>query len=147
MGLLCLLSACGGGPVQADPPSPHGKKAKVCRNLYAKLPHAVDGHQRRKTEPRSSYTAAWGDPAVVLTCGVRKPAVLRPHSGKYDPRTDASAVNGVDWLFEEESDGYRFTTVNRGTNVRVTVPNAYSPEVNPLLDLASVVKRTVPNKF
>ncbi|MDP9418498.1 MAG: DUF3515 domain-containing protein, partial [Actinomycetota bacterium] len=92
---------------------------------------------RRATDPDSPYAAAWGDPSIVLRCGVARPAALRPES-------QVLTVNGVDWLAEEKESGYRFTTSGRAAFVEVVVPDDYAPEVDPLVDLAAPVKATVP---
>lgn len=80
---------------------------------------------------------AWGDPSIVLRCGVQRPA-------SYDPTAELVTINGVNWFPEQLAHGYRFTTWGRAANVEVTVPDKYSPEVNPLVELASAVKQTNP---
>jgi hypothetical protein len=41
-----------------------------CAHLDAVLPSRVDDRRMVKTVPPSPNAAAWGDPAVVLRCGV-----------------------------------------------------------------------------
>lgn len=125
-------------------PAPQGEAARQCRALRKELPRTVDGLERGTADPVSDFTAVWGDPAVRLRCGVPKPAVLTPGSEHYNPGADAAEVNGVEWLFEKQDDGYRFTTVLRKTYVEVSVPKKYAPEVDVLTDLAGAVKKTVP---
>ncbi|MEU6329283.1 DUF3515 domain-containing protein [Streptomyces sp. NPDC047049] len=125
-------------------PSPKGAAARYCKALHKELPSTVDGLKRGTPEPVSDFTAIWGDPAVKLRCGVPKPDVLTYGSEHYNPRADAAEVNGVEWLFEKQDDGYRFTTVLRKAYVEVTVPGKYAPEVDVLTDLGSAVKKTVP---
>ncbi|MFI6767156.1 DUF3515 domain-containing protein [Streptomyces sp. NPDC050355] len=125
-------------------PSPPGEAARHCRALHKELPRTVDGLARRTAEPVSDFTAIWGDPAVKLRCGVPKPDVLTYGSEHYNPKADAAEVNGVEWLFEKQDDGYRFTTVLRKAYVEVTVPGKYAPEVDALTDLAGAVRKTVP---
>lgn len=125
-------------------PSPSGTTAEVCRALHRALPESVAGLERVATEPASPYTAAWGDPAVELRCGVPEPEVLTPGGEHYNPTADAVEVNGVSWLLEEQEGGYRFTTTDREAYVEVTVPDAYAPEVGLLTRFAAPVKRTVP---
>ncbi len=101
------------------------------------LPFAVDGARRRLASPVRSPVAAWGDPAIVVRCGVARPAGLRA--------TDqAVEVNDVAWFLEATATGYRFTTTGRVAYVEVAVPRAHSPEVNALVDLAGPVRRSVP---
>lgn len=141
---LVLLSAAGcsfnedsDGSAAPAVPTPSPRAASVCRALHKELPRTVDGLKRRTAEPSSDFTAVWGDPAVQLRCGVARPRALTAS-------TESAEVNGVDWLPEKQQHGYRFTTVLRRAYVEVTVPSAYAPEVNPLLDLARAVRKTVP---
>jgi hypothetical protein len=70
------------------------------------------GRQRRSTTSQS--TAAWGDPAVVLRCGVEPPGPTT------QPCLDAG---GVDWVV----DGTRFTTYGREPAVEVLLPRGVQP--------------------
>ncbi|MGH3312521.1 MAG: DUF3515 domain-containing protein [Streptomyces sp.] len=130
----------GGGPAA---PSPSGKAAASCRSLHDRLPERVAGQQRITLDPASKYTAAWGDPAIELRCGVPRPERLSPSSEHYNPTAEAAEVNGVSWLLEQQDEGYRFTTTDRTANVELTVPDAYAPEIGALTDLASAVRASV----
>ncbi|GGN50518.1 hypothetical protein GCM10012285_39570 [Streptomyces kronopolitis] len=140
--LIAAVSCSSPGDVAV--PSPKGEAARYCRALHTELPRTVDRLKRGDAEPVSDFTAIWGDPAVKLRCGVPKPDVLTYGSEHYNPNADAAEVNGVQWLFEKQDDGYRFTTVLRKAYVEVTVPGKYAPEVDVLTDLAHAVKKTVP---
>jgi hypothetical protein len=89
-------------------------------------------------------TAAWGDPPITLRCGVPEPDVLRPGTKTYNPSADEAYVDGVAWLIEKVNDGYRFTAAQRAVYIELDVPSAYTPETNPLVDLASAVIKAVP---
>ncbi|WP_405722654.1 DUF3515 domain-containing protein [Streptomyces sp. NBC_01537] len=138
----------GTGDGRVAVPAASAKASAICGRLHASLPAKVDGLSRRALEPASRLTAGWGDPTVVLRCGVPRPEVLTPGSKTYNPTSDAADVNGVSWLVQQlEGGGYRFTTTGRTAFVEVTVPTEYAPEVNPLTDLAAAVKRTVPTEL
>ncbi|MGW3564065.1 DUF3515 domain-containing protein [Streptomyces sp. NPDC000941] len=148
---LLVLSAAGcsfiggsDGSLSLTVPKPPAEMATLCRALHKELPKTVEGLEQRTPKPASDLTAAWGDPAIKLRCGVAKPAVLTPGTEHYNPYTPSADINGVQWLPEQQDDGYRFTTVLRKAYVEVTVPGKYAPEVNPLVDLANAVKKTVP---
>ncbi|KRV51176.1 hypothetical protein AQ490_01800 [Wenjunlia vitaminophila] len=151
--MLCAVAApalagCFPTALEVQPPSPQGPAAELCRALHVALPKTVDGDRARDVEPDSPYTAAWGDPAVVLRCGTELPPVLDPYGDAYDPTTEAVGVEGVDWLPEQEADGVRFTTVGRRALVQVWVPKPPGAEVTaPLVDLATAVRRTVPTRL
>jgi len=89
--------------------------------------------------PKSSLTAAWGDPAVVLRCGVGKPRGLRPTS-------ELITIDNVAWFLDETHDAYVFTTYGRVAFVQVRVPTSVAREkaTAPLVDLAHPVSTSVP---
>ncbi len=141
--VVCAVAGCSSA-AQVAAPSPTDEAAQHCRALHQDLPRTVDGLKRGTAEPVSDFTAIWGDPAVELRCGVPKPEVLRHGSEHYNPNPDSAEVDGVQWLFEKQDDGYRFTTVLRKVYVEVTVPGKYAPEVNVLPDLSGAVQKAIP---
>ena len=142
---VVALAGCDApGPVRAEVPRPDGDAAAACRALDEALPELVADEQPREVAQKSPYVAAWGDPAIVLRCGVELPEQLTPGSETYDPAGDAVMVNEVSWLLEERPDGYRFTTVERAVRVEVTVPGDYAPEVDALVDLAETIDTHIP---
>jgi hypothetical protein len=133
--LVCsaALSGCSRGVAVPPPdPAPEGAAAYACAELKSRYPALVLGRATTATNPTSSYTAAWGDPAIVVRCGVPVPAALTPTS-------QLITVNGVDWLPEQLERGYLFTTVGREPAVEVSVPDAYRPESDALVDLGPAV--------
>ncbi len=131
-----VLTACSEDvPVAA--PEPSAPASQACLTLARSLPETVSRQERRPTDPSSPLTAAWGDPAITLRCGVPRPAQLTPTS-------ETAEVNGVAWLPVELTQGYRFVTVGRVAYVEVDVPEDYAPEVNSLVDLAAAVSASVP---
>ncbi|MEU4091935.1 DUF3515 domain-containing protein [Streptomyces sp. NPDC026673] len=141
------ISASGGAGGGVAVPSPPTQAARLCGALHDALPKKVDGLSKRSLSPVSELTAGWGDPTVVLRCGVPRPEMLTPGSATYNPTADAVEVNGVSWLIEQTGDGYRFTTTGRRAFVEVTVPDSYKPEVDPLTDLGHAVETTIPSEL
>lgn len=119
-------------PADVDPAT-----AQVCADFVDALPDTVSGQASQETDPPSPLTAAWGDPVIVVRCGVERPAALEPSS-------QLTSVNGVDWFVEELTGGYLFTTYGRQAYVEVTVPNDYSPEIGAVTELSAAVAETVP---
>ncbi len=111
----------------------------VCADLASQLPDAVAGQTARATEPDSPLTAAWGKPAIVLRCGVPRPAALSSTS-------QLIGINGVDWFAEELTGGYLFTTYGRKVYVEVTVPDDYAPEAGPVTEISAAVTAAVPER-
>ena len=124
------VTACSNA-VSVPDPAPTGQSEQVCTAVMADLPVTVLDEQRRKVEP-GRRSAAWGDPAITLRCGVEKPPKLTAASPCYE-------VNGVGWFAEEASGGYLFTTIGRPAFIEVGVPSEYAPEANALVDLAATV--------
>ncbi|WP_405869128.1 MULTISPECIES: DUF3515 domain-containing protein [unclassified Streptomyces] len=121
-------------------PGPGAKVTKLCHNLDKVLPSKVDGLNRQDPEPASALTAGWGDPAIILRCGVERPSKMT------DPEADGVEVDGVGWLLEKRDDGsFRFTTTLRKAYVEVSIPKDRTGDgMAPLVDLAPAVKKAIP---
>jgi hypothetical protein len=142
--LVLLIAATGcssaDDTASAVVPSPDAKVTELCQNLDKRLPRKVMGLDRNDPEPRSALTAGWGSPAIILRCGVERPARMN------DPEADSTEVNGVAWLMQEQNDGsFRFTTALRLAYVEVTLPKERAEDgLGPLTDFAAPVKKAIP---
>ncbi|WP_406220244.1 DUF3515 domain-containing protein [Streptomyces canus] len=140
--LLITVAGCSSADDSASAavPSPGAGATKLCRELDRVLPSKVDDQDRRDPEPASALTAGWGDPAIILRCGVERPSKMD------DPEADGVEVNGVGWLLEKQDDGsFRFTTTLRKAYVEVTIPKDRTDDgMAPLVDLAPTVKKAIP---
>jgi hypothetical protein len=129
------LAACGGpAPVTVRAPSASPAAAAACTRLTTALPEEVRGQSRRTVEPSSDRTAAWGDPPIVVTCGVPRPPELQAES-------TLLTVDGVDWFVQPLTRGTRFTSTGRVAYVRVEVPEDYTSASDALSDLDAAVRR------
>lgn len=133
--VVSALSACS-GPVNLATPTPAPSVRTVCSDLIAHTPAVVDGQKRREIAHPSPYAAAWGDPAISLTCGVAKPTALTAASECFE-------VNGIGWFSEQQANGYRFTTIGRKAYAQVVVPKKYVPS-DPLVDLSKAINDHLP---
>ncbi|HJQ02014.1 MAG TPA: DUF3515 family protein [Jatrophihabitans sp.] len=129
--LAFLLSAHGGsgkpatnhssGPLPAvtaaAPPSPAPATATACVRVFAKLPVRLGNLAPRRTDTDSSFVAAWGNPAVVIRCGVAKPAVFGTPGA-----AQLLDVNSVLWQPDPQRNQTVYTTVDRSVYIEVTVP-------------------------
>ena len=111
--------------------------AETCARLVEALPEVVDDAVRRDVEPPTTTSAAWGQPPVILRCGVEEPAGV-------DPTAAVLEVGGVGWRSVPGSGGTFFYTDRRSVVVEVAVPDDYAPEADVLVDLAESVATTVP---
>ncbi|MGP4112375.1 DUF3515 domain-containing protein [Streptomyces sp. 4N509B] len=143
---LVVLAGCtsGGDTPEVAVPSPDGEAARACRQLSRALPERLAEQERGTLDQETPYAAVWGDPAIVLRCGVDRPAVLTPGSETYNPKADTVDVNGVPWLLEAGEGEVRFTTTDRAVFVEVTVPDDHAPEPAVLTELTEPVDEHVP---
>ena len=103
-------------PVQVDTPEVTPAADLACPVLMGQLPLELAGETSRMVDSASPFAYAWGDPAVVLICGVAPPA-------GYVVGASAIAINGVQW-FVDTSDPHTvvWTTVDRTVPVQMHVP-------------------------
>jgi hypothetical protein len=104
-----------------------------CARLAVRLPAELDGRDLRDTDPVSARTAAWGEPAVVLRCGVTRPPGLTG--------SEVVVVDGVGWVLTERPRAYVFTTSDLPTYVQVRVPRSTprTAATASLVDLAAPI--------
>ena len=104
-------------PVPVDTPDVTPAADLACPVLMAQLPLEVAGETSRMVDSDSLFAYAWGDPAVVLVCGVEPPA------GYVVGGPQTLLVSGVEWFIDTtDPDAYVWTTVDRNVPVQVTVP-------------------------
>lgn len=127
--VLCalLLAGCAAGPYEATAPPPSGDAA-ACGDLMASLPDTLAGEERREVAGGDGRVAAWGEPAIVLTCDVPQP----------DDFTDTSTcieANGTGWFVpdsvltsDDESLDVTMTAVGFSPRVEVVLPGDYRPD-------------------
>jgi hypothetical protein len=118
-----------------------------CAQLLSALPVQIDATtaagaatlapRRVIATPANAQVLAWGDPAVVLICGVSRPAALAPNSSNL-----LAGFNDVFWLPTTSKSQTVFTTVDRSIYIQVTVPSAQ--DVQPLPIIATAVAKVLP---
>ncbi|WP_230973351.1 DUF3515 family protein [Aeromicrobium terrae] len=128
-----VLAGCGTLDVDEYPTT---KGTSVdCKALLADTPRTVAGQDAR--DVTDHVASAWGDPPIILRCGVEKPKALKPTSPCFP-------VRDVGWFAEKTPDGYLFTSIGRKYFVSVEVPKDYDPAADALADLAEVIGRHDP---
>jgi Protein of unknown function (DUF3515) len=136
-GVLAFLAVRANGPVRIAVPQPSADVTAICGQLASRLPETLDGRSRRPTTPESDLVRAWGDPPVVLFCGVERPTALTPTS-------QLTTVNGLDWLPADEDGQWRFTVVGRVAYVELVVPKRDGTPTDLLVELADPIKEADP---
>jgi hypothetical protein len=142
-GVVALAAILGGalvgcGAVHLHDHDVSASDRRACKALVDDVPHRVSERPRRETKG-GDLGAAWGDPAIVLSCGVGTP-------DGYQATSPCQRVNGVDWFVPEDqiSDQGKdvvLTTIGRKPRVEVVVPSEYRPPDSTMVDLADVIKK------
>jgi hypothetical protein len=103
-------------PVQVDTPEVTPAADLACPVLMGQLPLELAGEPSRMVQSDSPYAYAWGDPPVVLVCGVAPPA-------GYVAGVQGIVINGVEWFVDtSDPDTVVWTTVDRNVPVQMQVP-------------------------
>ena len=143
-----LLAAAG---CSSDPPEIHAAElsaadAQTCRDFVAGLPDTLAGQESVEVTGDTEYGAAWGDPAIVLTCGVGEPSDF----------TDVSTcieVDDVGWfvpdsvfqaMFDnDETVDVPMTEMNHRPRIHVQLPGEYRPDgfTNTAAELGKLIER------
>jgi hypothetical protein len=138
---LVLLAGCGGGPIEITPPSSADRAA--CDRLAAALPDRIADLTAVDVTPTDSDGAAWGDPAITLTCGVPAPA-------GFGPASTCITADGVDWFASDKETNdndsdITLTAVTLRPRVAVHVPAKYrgGTSAAALTDLAGPLERSL----
>jgi hypothetical protein len=123
-------------PVVVDTPDVTPEADLACPVLMGQLPLELAGETSRQVDSDSPFAYAWGDPPVVLVCGVAPPA-------GYAADTGTLAVNGVEWFVDDsDPDAYVWTTVDRLVPVEVRVPAEYDSAL--VTALGPIISTTLP---
>lgn len=110
-GALALIAALSGCSTTVHLEPADDANNPGCAEVSVLLPDAVGDLDRVWTDAQA--TGAWGDPTVVLRCGVEPPA----------PSTEVcTTIGGVDWLvLDQEEERQRLVTYGRDPAVEVII--------------------------
>ncbi|WAX57822.1 DUF3515 domain-containing protein [Jatrophihabitans cynanchi] len=120
------------------PPS-NPAAAASCTKLLQTLPERLGDLLPRVVHPRpdSLFVVAWGEPAVIVRCGVPRPADLKPGSADFVP-----VVNGVSFLEHDTSDAHVYVAIDRAAYVEISFPKSSGSGELPLL--ATAIAKAMP---
>jgi hypothetical protein len=132
------LAGCSDDDASDLAPAPGGG-SPACAEVLERVPAKVLDRERETQQ--AVGVAAWGDPPVVLQCGVDLPE---------GPTSDPClTVDGVDWLLQNPDDedaAATFVAYGRDPGVRVTVPGDRQQATGALVDLAPAVSSLASSK-
>ncbi len=138
--LVLSLAGCADEPVTLDSPDVSPEVLRTCDAFLDDLPNRLAGHDRRKVNPAAALGRAWGDPAIIVRCGVGVP-------DGFDQFSSCEVANGVGWFvpdaeFDDQDAAATLTAVGYDPIVSVTVPGKYRPSgpAAAIAELAEPVK-------
>lgn len=140
-------SSSSGPPAALDESTPPHYSAQIarCTKVLEKLPIDLGRLEPRivHTTPESPAVVAWGDPAVILRCGVDRPAALHPgSSAQFFPGGSVTLGPYFD-VVKDDDGGHVWTSVDRAAYVSVTIPSTYQGStIMPVLGRA--IRRALP---
>jgi hypothetical protein len=122
----------------SPPPVADATTVSKCAQVISELPLTLDGQNLRETvsHPASGQVQAWGDPAIVFSCGVARPKTLVPGDARELQQGGSPA--GPYYDVTGSAAGNVWTTVDRAIYISVTIPSAYQGA-----DIIPVVSRAI----
>jgi hypothetical protein len=134
---LVALAAAACGAVDVPDTSVSGAGREACKSLVEALPDQVSDQKRRGTSG-NPLGAAWGDPPIVLRCGVGTPQ-------GYDKFAACQTVDDLDWfvptsMIEDQDADVVMTTIGRKPAVEVVIPSSYRPPDAVMVDVGRAIK-------
>jgi Protein of unknown function (DUF3515) len=119
-----------------------GATTAACATVIAALPEQLGGLARRTIQhaddPSLTGVAAWGEPAVVLRCGVPTPAELTCTAALQE-------VDGVAWLPLSTGGDTTYFLVDRSVRAALTVPAAVTT-TGPWQETSKLIAATLPER-
>jgi len=130
-----------------------GAASPACARLMADVPTVLGGLDRRElvgagpsgatggqggttSDLQAGSVAAWGDPPVVLRCGIPTPAELTCSA-------PVQVVDGVTWLPLTGQGATTYLVVDRSVRVALTVPDTLT-STGPWQEMSKIVARALP---
>jgi hypothetical protein len=121
-------------PVPVPPVTPEAQAS--CPAVMSALPLELTGETSRRVQSDSLFAYAWGEPPVVLVCGVDRPA-------GFVVGVSAIQINGVQWYVDtDDPDTTVWTTVDRPVYVQVSLPAAV--DSGPVTALSTTLAAELP---
>jgi len=133
-------------PVEMAAPVLSARQAEVCLAVTSQLPVKVRDLQSRKVSAGPEQNAAWGEPALTVTCGGVQPKTCetmdQAGSGCVPMDSELMNMNRVCWYADQGDQATAFTTMDREVPVTVTVPAAYDQPAQWANEFSDIVVET-----
>ena len=125
------------------PPVTDAATIATCARVISALPLTLAGQSLRLTTstPPSPSIVAWGNPAIVLRCGVDRPKGLVVGSSALDPSFSGDA--GPYWDVQSSGGSQVYTTVDRAVYIEISVPAGYT-NPSPMPTVSQAIAKILP---
>ncbi|GLY03720.1 MULTISPECIES: DUF3515 domain-containing protein [Actinoplanes] len=134
-------------PVDMVAPSLDATTGTVCLAVTAQLPAKIRDLEPRKVSAGPEQNAAYGEPAVTVSCGVTPPTMCTTLDdqtpGCVPMDTELLIMNRVCWYARPGAEAATVTTMDREVAVQVTVPNAYENPAQWANEFSDTIVKTV----
>lgn len=110
------------GPVTVPSIDAPGAAGRYCKELMTALPGTLGTAAKRPVVGDLAGTAAWGDPAIVMRCGLPTPAELTCASALTQV-SNANGEAGVQWLQLSNSGDTTYLAADRPVRIAITLPD------------------------
>ena len=123
-------------PLAVDVPPVTVEADAACPALMSALPLELAGERSRPVRSNSPFAYAWGDPPVVLICGVDRPAGFVATSGLIQ-------IDAVQWYVDDSApDTVVWTAVDRAVYVQLSIPS--SLDSASATELSDIIAKVLP---
>jgi hypothetical protein len=123
-------------PLPVDVPPVTAEADAACPGLMSALPLDLAGERSRAVQSSSPFAYAWGDPPIVLICGVDRPAGFVATSGLIQ-------IDAVQWYVDDsDPDANVWTAVDRPVYVQLSIPSSLDSAA--ATELAEIIGKTLP---
>jgi hypothetical protein len=133
-------------PVPLAAPKLAARPAAVCLAVTSQLPPTVRDLVARKVSAGPEQNAAYGAPALTVSCGVAQPTMCasleQTGSGCVPLDTELMTMNRVCWYADAQPGATTFTTMDREVAVRVSVPEQYAQPAQWANEFSDIVVKT-----
>ncbi|MEV0901682.1 DUF3515 domain-containing protein [Actinoplanes sp. NPDC049802] len=137
-------------PVRVDAPKLDAKTAQVCLAVTSQLPAQIRDLPARRVSAGPEQNAAYGEPPLVVSCGVPQPAMCTTVGdttpGCVPMDTELLLTDQVCWYGKNEAGTAVLTTMDREVPVRVTVPETYENAAQWANEFSETIVKTVKSR-
>ncbi|MFI5931351.1 DUF3515 family protein [Actinoplanes sp. NPDC051494] len=139
-------SALPSTPVEMAAPALSARQAEVCLAVTSQLPAKVRDLAARKVSAGPEQNAAYGEPALTVSCGGVQPTTCKTMdqagSGCVPMDSELMNMNRVCWYADAKAEATAFTTMDREVPVTVTVPRQYDQPAQWANEFSDIVVET-----